>query len=77
MLERLLGPEPGPSFRLDLENVQAWLDEDRKAVQALLTAPLPLRDKVDDVLRRTHARSLSRQRPSTRLHSIMIPHPAL
>ena len=52
VIEALLGQHLRFGQRLQAANVDAWVAQDRAAVQALLETPSPLRDEVDDVIRR-------------------------
>jgi len=48
--ERMLGAPNGFGVRLDSSNVDAWVEQDRRQVQALMSVPSPLLVEVDSLL---------------------------
>ncbi len=50
MLDRLLGKQNGFGIKLDSRNIESWLVEDRRRVQALLDSSSPLVHEVDGLV---------------------------
>lgn len=50
VISRLFGMQSDFGIRLNSENIESWLVEDRNRVLAILATPSPLRGEVDDVL---------------------------
>jgi len=52
VIDRLLGKRSNFGIKLNSENIDSWLVEDRNRVLAILATPSPLLNEVDDVLAR-------------------------
>lgn len=50
VIERLLGKPSNFGIQLNSQNLESWLAEDRRRVQALLHTPSPLASEVEDLL---------------------------
>jgi hypothetical protein len=55
VIARLFGEINDFGIKLDRDNIDAWLVEDRNKVQALLATPSPLLSEVEDIIARTQS----------------------